>query len=100
MLKRYMLRAGIAVAMAAAAVMLSGRVAGNMDAGGPGRLEDAVREAAAACYSTEGAYPDSVDHLVDRYGLRPDGRYTIHYTIFASNMPPEVHVTEKAPDGR
>lgn len=100
MLKKYLAGGLLAISMAAIAVALSGRVAHNLDANGPGRLEDAVREAAAACYSTEGMYPDSVEYLESRYGLRPDSRYTVHYTVFASNMPPEVHVTEKAPDGR
>ena len=70
-------------------------VGSRIDDGGPGRLEDALRESATACYATEGRYPDSVDYLIRHYGVRPDGRYEIHYSIFASNIPPEIAVTVK-----
>lgn len=80
------------------AAYLVGKVGSNLDENGPERLEQAVRQAAVACYSTEGRYPASVDYLIQRYGLRPDPRYAIHYTIFASNLPPEIDITVKYPD--
>lgn len=82
----------------AAGTVLAGRAGGSLDANGPGRLEQAVRDAAVACYSTEGRYPASVGYLTSRYGLRPDGRYEIHYRIFASNLPPEIDVTARTGD--
>lgn len=88
----YLLTAAILVLGA----VLAGRVGSNLDERGPERLEQAVRQAAVACYSTEGSYPPSVDHLLEKYGLRPDDRYMIHYTIFASNLPPEIDITVAA----
>lgn len=88
----YLLTAGILILGA----VLAGRVGSNLDEHGPERLEQAVRQAAVACYSTEGSYPPSVDYLIRKYGLRPDDRYMIHYTIFASNLPPEIDITVAA----
>lgn len=87
--------AALTVLAVAAGALLAGRAGGNLDANGPERLEQAVRDAAVACYSTEGRYPASVGYLEEKYGLRPDGRYEIHYKIFASNLPPEIDITER-----
>lgn len=57
-------------------------------------LEDAVRRSATHCYATEGAYPASLSYLEEHYGLRWDkDRYRVEYTVFASNLSPEIRVT-------
>ena len=56
---------------------------------------DAVHNAALTCYAVEGAYPDSVDYLREHYRLAYDeDRYLITYDAFASNMIPDIWVTE------
>ena len=52
-----------------------------------------MRRASVACYSTEGSYPSCLDYLTEHYGLRPDRRYVVHYSIFAENIPPDIVVT-------
>ena len=57
---------------------------------------DAVHNAALTCYAVEGAYPDSLDYLRENYGLAYDQtRYLVTYSSFASNLIPEIYITEK-----
>ena len=57
-------------------------------------LEEAVRHAAVACYSTEGVFPDSVEYLEEHYGLQIDrDLYIVHYTVFAKNIMPIIKVS-------
>ena len=56
---------------------------------------DAVQNAALTCYAVEGAYPDDVEYLRTHYGLAYDqDRYMVRYSAFASNLLPEIYVTE------
>ena len=87
--------AATALSMAAFATvcvyMIDG-MAGGQDGKAMARMEDAVRQAAVACYAAEGSYPDTLDYLVERYGLQLDRRYAVHYDVFASNLAPDVTV--------
>ena len=57
------------------------------------QLEQALRRSAVACYAAEGAYPPSVEYLERHYGLQYDRTtYTIHYTVSASNLMPDITV--------
>ncbi len=92
---------GIAIAIVMAAVCLL-LVFGILNVGDDSRdkgresLENAVRHAAVACYSSEGVFPDSVEYLEEHYGLQIDRNlYVVHYTIFARNIMPVIKVTEK-----
>lgn len=59
------------------------------------QLENAVRRSAVACYAAEGIYPPSVEYLEEHYGLQIDReRYTVIYSVFASNLMPDVTVLE------
>ena len=56
---------------------------------------DAVHNAAVTCYAVEGAYPDDIEYLRSHYGLAYDqDRYMVTYSAFASNLLPEIYVTE------
>ena len=56
---------------------------------------DAVHNAALTCYAVEGAYPDDLEYLRTHYGLAYDqDRYMVRYSAFASNLLPEIYVTE------
>ena len=61
-------------------------------------LEEALHRGAVACYAAEGFYPPDADYLCRNYGVVYDTqRYTIHYNLFASNLMPDITVTERAP---
>ena len=59
-------------------------------------VRSAVRRAAVTCYAVEGAYPSTLDYLKRNYGLIYDEEnYFVYYNSFASNILPEIRVTEK-----
>ncbi len=61
------------------------------------QLETSLRRAAAACYAAEGAYPPTLEYLVERYGVQVDeSRYTVFYDVFASNLMPDITVLDNA----
>ena len=58
-------------------------------------VTDAVHNAALTCYAVEGAYPNDLEYLRSHYGLAYDqSRYLVTYSAFASNLLPEIYVTE------
>ena len=62
------------------------------------QLEETLRRTAVACYAAEGFYPPDVAYMTENYGLRYDAdAYMIHYTIFASNLMPDITVVERNP---
>ena len=64
-------------------------------------VRSAVKNAALSCYAVEGAFPESVDYLRERYGLVYDeSRYIVVYDAFASNILPDIRVLEKGVTGR
>lgn len=73
----------------------------NLDASqrseGAERLEEAIRRSCVTCYVIEGAYPQTLDYLQENYGIQVDDRYTVHYKVIASNLMPDITVTESAP---
>jgi hypothetical protein len=59
-------------------------------------VREAVRGALTTCYAVEGAYPQSIDYLVENYGLAYDeSRFFITYDAFASNVYPDIMVNLK-----
>ena len=57
-------------------------------------LEDSVRRSVMACYAAEGVYPPDLEYVQQHYGLQINENYTVHYSIFAKNLYPEIDVTE------
>ena len=56
-------------------------------------LEEAVNQAVVNCYCLEGRYPESIDYLIENYGIQVDFQeYAISYEIFADNIKPRVKV--------
>ena len=89
------------VAVLAAVVLLVNRIDSAQGAAETDIVRDAVKNAALTCYAVEGAYPDSVDYLREHYHLAYDeDRYMITYDAFASNMIPDIWVTEKGATGK
>ena len=89
------------VAVLAAAVLLVNRIDSAQGTAETDIVRDAVKNAALTCYAVEGAYPDSVEYLREHYRLAYDeDRYMITYDAFASNMIPDIWVTEKGATGK
>ena len=83
-------------ALLAAALLLADRIDTAQRSAETDIVRDAVKNAALSCYAVEGAYPDSVEYLREHYHLAYDeDRYLITYDAFASNMIPDIWVTER-----
>lgn len=79
-----------------AAVALVNRISSAHGTAETEIVRNAVKNAALTCYAVEGAYPDDVEYLREHYRLAYDeDRYFITYDAFASNMIPDIYVTEK-----
>ena len=73
--------------------LLTSAVGGRADRESLALAEESVRRAALQCYALEGAYPQTVAHLEDRYGVAVDpDRFRIDYFYAGSNLMPEIHV--------
>ena len=89
-----------ALAIAAALVILPlalvwcvGALSSRADQENLSMAEQAIRRAAVECYALEGWYPDSLDYLVEHYGIRVDtSRYLVDYQFVASNLMPDITV--------
>jgi len=58
--------------------------------------EESILRGAVRCYAQEGMYPPDYEYLKDNYGIRVDEeKYAVFYSVFASNMMPDVTVIEK-----
>ncbi|MBQ6440007.1 MAG: hypothetical protein IJJ06_07670 [Mogibacterium sp.] len=59
-------------------------------------IKDTVSRRALQCYVIEGAYPESLEYLVENYGLAVNMEdYKVVYIPYAENLPPEVKVIYK-----
>ncbi len=62
-------------------------------------LEKAIRNAAVTCYAIDGVYPASLDEIRRDYGVIIDEeRFIVRYSVFASNIIPQVSVIDKGGD--
>lgn len=77
-------------------IFLSGvsRLESGHRAEGKEELEEALRQAAVACYAAEGIYPPDLAYLEEHYGIRIDDGFTVMYTPVASNLMPDITVLE------
>lgn len=56
-------------------------------------IRETVRSRALQCYVIEGAYPESLDYLIENYGLAVNTEdYRIVYIPYAENLMPEIKV--------
>lgn len=63
---------------------------------GAASVRQAIMDAAMQCCATEGAYPASLSHLEDSYGLHINhSDYIITYETFADNVMPSVVVVPR-----
>ena len=58
--------------------------------------EESILRGVVRCYAQEGFYPPDYEYLKDHYSIRVDEeKFTVFYSIFASNMMPDITVVEK-----
>ena len=85
----------IAVFAAVLAFVLNGLAGASSASDSEGRriAENSIRRSVINCYASEGMYPPSYEYLKEHYGLSVDeGKYIVHYDIFASNIMPDITV--------
>lgn len=69
------------------------QLGGKADAEGLELAEQSIRRAAVQCYALEGAYPQDLSHLVERYGVAVDeDRCRVDYIYIGSNLMPDITV--------
>ena len=62
-------------------------------------LEDSISRAVLVCYAVEGRYPSNINYIEKNYGIHIDRqKYAVHYSIFASNLLPDITVVELNPN--
>lgn len=62
-------------------------------------LEDNLYRAAVTCYADTGSYPASLSQLCDDYSVKiDDSRFSVQYSIFASNIMPDITVIDLEED--
>ena len=56
-------------------------------------IKDSIASRALQCYVIEGAYPESLDYLIENYGLAVNTEdYRVVYIPYAENLPPDIKV--------
>lgn len=62
-------------------------------------LENAIMRNITYCYTVEGAYPESLDVLKEKYGLTYDeDLFYVDYKVSGANILPDVTIIEKGDD--
>lgn len=92
--KKFMITMVLAAVILIAAVLAwaGARTKANM-AEQTDSIRDTVYARALQCYVIEGAYPESLDYLIENYGLAVNtDDYRIIYIPYAENLPPEIKV--------
>lgn len=86
----------LAVVFVAAVLLLlyaAGRIGRDTGEQQTALLKDAIDNAVVGCYATEGRYPESLDYLVENYGIQIDReQFIVIYDAFADNVRPRVQV--------
>ncbi len=63
------------------------------DKNGEDLVRKAVTKAAITCYTIEGRYPESLQYMVDNYGLYYNNeKYFVDYNIIGDNVSPQILV--------
>ncbi len=58
-------------------------------------VQESITRAVVSCYAIEGRYPENLSYLQENYGLQVNpNKFFVQYSIFASNIMPEITVIE------
>ncbi|WP_434309842.1 hypothetical protein [Hominifimenecus sp. rT4P-3] len=80
----------------AAGFLFYGKPARQVQAEAARAIGETIRERARQCFAVEGVYPESLEYLMENYGLRINtADYYVVYEAFADNLPPNVRVAKK-----
>lgn len=83
----------IVVLLAAYTMVGLSRFYNNSEKKEAAQIKKIIQSDAVQCYALEGAYPPDLAYLVKNYGLILNKkRYYYDYTIFASNVAPQIEV--------
>lgn len=86
----------VAVALAVGLWVGAGAAAQQAREQGAAALQQTVISTAMQCFAIEGAYPQTLEYLEDRYGLSVNHEaYAVTYEAFASNVMPSVAVVPR-----
>lgn len=84
------------LALTAGLVFAAGRAGRTTERSEETLLRDAIIRASVTCYAIEGRYPQSLQYVIDHYGVVVDTeRYIVSYDVFADNLMPDVRVLRK-----
>jgi len=95
------LRAAVLPVLFTAAMILSIGIAirhtdRSSNAEGQRILEESLQRAVVMNYAIKGSYPQDLEYIKNNFGIHiDDTRFIVHYTIFASNIFPEITVIRR-----
>ena len=73
--------------------LLAGTLGARADQEALALAAESVRRAAVQCYALEGACPQDLSHLEERYGVSVDAdRFRVDYIYIASNLMPDITI--------
>lgn len=85
--------AAIFLAVVLILIIGSGSLERNTDSERAELLRQAIDNALISSYASEGYYPDSLDSLLQTYGITVDSeKYIVTYEVFAKNVRPTVRI--------
>ncbi len=94
--RNIVIAAVVLLALTALLVLAAGRAGETTEQSESELLKNAIIRASVTCYAIEGRYPDSLQYIIDNYGVAVDaGRYIVSYDVFADNLMPDVRVLRK-----
>lgn len=93
----WLLLASVALILGiAAGFLFYGKPAQQVQEEAAHAIGETVRERARQCFAVEGVYPESLEYLMENYGLRINtADYYVVYEAFADNLPPNIRVAKK-----
>lgn len=80
----------------AAKIFLVDRPAQQVQENAAYAIAETIQARARQCFAVEGVYPESLEYLIENYGLRINTKdYYVVYEAFADNLPPDIRVAKK-----
>ncbi len=59
-------------------------------------LRRSISRSIASCYAAEGFYPESLEYLIEHYGIHYDSdEFFVDYQVLGENIFPDVTILEK-----
>jgi uncharacterized protein with LGFP repeats len=95
-MKKQLISAGIIICAFLVFYICVGALSTDTDQQEKDNLYAAIQRSIVHCYSIEGAYPESLEYIVENYGVRYDtDKYFVDYQPQGSNILPDVTIIDK-----